>query len=667
MDIIQLLPDSVANQIAAGEVVQRPASVVKELMENAVDAGASVVQVLLKNVGKTLIQVVDDGKGMSPMDARMAFERHATSKIAAATDLFNIHTLGFRGEALPSIASVAEVELKSRRNEDELGTYVNIVASELKEQSVVNMPQGTNIGVKNLFFNIPVRRKFLKSDATELKNIVTEFQRVALAYPEIAFSLTDDEKELYNLPIAGLRPRIASVFGKQMNGKLLAVDCDTALLKIKGFVLHPQFARRTYGEQYFFVNNRFMKHSYFHRAVQEAFSGLISSDCVPSYFLYFTVNPSLIDVNIHPTKTEIKFQNETDFFQILMAGIKEALGKFNVTPPMDFDHEGDPGYVGNRTSKDFPSVPRVNYNPSYNPFNSESRITPADSNFEEQKNGGEHKSFEERSGDLSRPQEWREQVPSQWESLFEGLKEKEPDKQLVLSGLSMGSENENDTDPDSSIGIGASSGTNGATNIGGNINTNAYVGTRRALSPQFLQMKGRYIITTIHSGLLFINQKRASERILFDKNMNALAHQRVCGQKCLFPETVELQAGDFALIQEIHADLEFLGFELCEFGKDSFALYATPPGETYAHGRELLLQLLEYYKNTEGDIKGKAKERIALALAKAAAIPYNTPLSAQEMNDLVDSLFACALHNFTADGKTIIHTLELEEVNRWFK
>jgi len=614
-DIIQLLPDSVANQIAAGEVVQRPASVVKELMENAVDAGARHVEVVLKNYGKSLIQVIDDGKGMSPMDARMAFERHATSKISCAQDLFNIHTFGFRGEALPSIASVAEVEIKTRRAEDELGTCLYIEATEVKKQESVNIPQGTNICVRNLFFNIPVRRKFLKSDTTELRNITHEFLRVALTYPELTFGLSNNGEEIYHLPPSGLRQRIVNAFGKSINNKLIGINCETELITIKGFICHPQHARKTYGEQYFFVNNRFMKHSFFHKAILEAYSGLINTDAIPSYFLYFTIDPSLIDVNIHPTKTEIKFQNETDFFQILMAGVKEALGKFNITPPLDFDTEGqldipatsslDPGYV-----------PKVNYNPNYNPFNYKAGISITESDFEQ--------------GPAENAGISRSKVPTNWESLFEGLKEKEETEQNTLPGMA------------------ASEYANPVKN-------------------SFIQMKGRYIVTPVHSGLMFIDQKRAHERILFEQYMHTLTGQKVAGQKSLFPETLELAPADFSLIREINEDLEALGFELCEFGKNCFAIYATPPDLSYSHAKEVLTQLIEHYKNTEGDIREKMKERIALSLSKATAVPYNTPLDNKEMSDMIDNLFACQHHNYTADGKTIIHILNSEEVNLWFK
>lgn len=617
MDIVHLLPDSVANQIAAGEVVQRPASVVKELMENSIDAGAKNIQVILKNVGKAVIQVIDDGKGMSPMDARMSFERHATSKISAAQDLFSISTLGFRGEALPSIASVAEVELKTRQAEEELGTCIFMAASELKSQESVNIPKGTNIAVKNLFYNIPARRKFLKSDSTELRNITTEFLRVALTHADIAFSLMNNGTSIYNLPASVLRQRIVNIFGKSMNAKLINIDCETGLVNIKGFICSPEQARKTYGEQFFFVNNRFMKHPFFHKAVMEAYSGLISSDCIPSYFIYFTVDPSLIDVNIHPTKTEIKFQNETDFFQILMAGIKEALGKFNITPPLDFDTEGSLNYVPPKTKQDAPYVPRITYNSGYNPFNyTNSKITPEDSDFE-------HSS--------SAPTYHKEKVPANWDILFDGLKEKEEPVQTSIPEMS---------EPVNPI---------------------------LPASACYFQIKGRYIVTPVQSGLMLIDQKRAHERILFEKYLDTLISHKITGQKNLFPEVLELSASDFILIGDLLPDLEYLGFELNVFGKNCYAIHATPPDLSYTRAKEVLIELIEHYKNTEGNIRDKMQERVVLALAKAAAIGYNTALTCEEMSNMVDQLFACKHHNFTADGKTIIHILKYEDVNSWFK
>lgn len=618
MDIIHLLPDAVANQIAAGEVVQRPASVVKELIENSIDAGAKNIQIILKNAGKAVIQVIDDGKGMSPTDARMAFERHATSKISSAQDLFGIQTLGFRGEALPSIASVAEVEIKTRQADEELGTCIFIAASEVKSQESVNTPQGTNIAVKNLFYNIPARRKFLKSDTTELRNITTEVLRVALTNPDITFTLTNNGTNIYHLPVSGLRQRIVHIFGKTINGKLLNIDCETGLVHIKGFVCSPDQARKTYGEQFFFVNNRFMKHPFFHKAVVEAYTGLIAPDCIPSYFIYFTVSPSLIDVNIHPTKTEIKFQNESDFFQILVAGIKEALGKFNITPPLDFDTEGRIDFTPPSPERDTPYVPQITYKPGYNPFNYHTdRLTPEDSDFEKP-NGGT-------------PSFQKEKVPANWDILFDGLKEKEEAVQTSIPGMS---ETVNPVMPSTVC---------------------------------YFQLKGRYIVTPVQSGLMLIDQKRAHERILFEKYKEESSAHKMAGQKNLFPEILELSAADFLLVGELLPDLEYLGFELAPFGKNCYAIHTTPPDLSGNRPRQVLTGLIEHYKNTEGNIKDKMQERIVLALAKASAINYNTPLTCEEMSEMTERLFACKHQNFTADGKTIIHILKYEDVNGWFK
>ncbi len=616
-DVVRLLPDSVANQIAAGEVVQRPASVVKELVENAVDAGAGHIRVVLKNVGKASIQVIDDGKGMSPADARMAFERHATSKIASAQDLFHIHTLGFRGEALPSIASVSEVELRTRREGEELGTVLCMAASELKSQEKACTPKGTNITVKNLFYNIPARRKFLKSDATELRNVTNEFLRVALTHPEIAFSLENNGTELYDLPATGLRQRIVHIFGKASDGRLISVECDTSLVGIKGFVSSPEYARKTYGEQYFFVNNRFMKHPFFHKAVLEAYEGLIGADSIPSYFLYLTVEPSMVDVNIHPTKTEIKFQNESDFFQILLACIREALGKLNLTPPLDFDTEGKLDYMEPQAESQAPFVPRITYDPGYNPFHYPARMTPEDSDFEHTRvSCGEYR---------------QEKAPARWDALFDGVKEEPEAVQSLFPGME---------EPQVPGG---------------------------PVSSCYFQMKGRYIVTPVQSGLMLIDQKRAHERVLFDKYAESLSASRVAGQKSLFPEVLELSASDFLLLQELLPDLEMLGFELNVFGKQCYAIQATPPDLPNNRAKEVLVELVEHYKNTEGSIRDKARERVALALAKAAAVAYGTALACGEMAEMAERLFACRNHRHTADGKVIVHLLKYEDVNNWFK
>jgi DNA mismatch repair protein MutL len=614
-DIIQLLPDSVANQIAAGEVVQRPASVVKELMENSIDAGATTIQVILKNVGKSQIHVIDDGKGMSPRDARMAFERHATSKIAIAQDLFNIRTMGFRGEALASIASVAEVELRTKREEDELGTYLFIADSELQKQESITCGNGTNLLVKNLFYTIPARRKFLKSDGTELRNITTEFLRVALATPQVAFTLVNNGTEIYNLPASGLRQRVVNAFGKTLNAKLIPITCETGIVSINGFTCIPQHAKKSYGEQFFFVNNRFMKHSFFHKAVQEAYSGLISAEMIPSYFLYFTVDPSTIDVNIHPTKTEIKFQDETAIFQIILASIKEALGKFNITPIIDFDTEGKVEIPVQEEYQGVPKVPHVSYNPNYNPFNYRSSISRDDSDFEQ---SSPRREIPPGQG-----------VPAHWEKLFQGVEESEQGRQTEIPEMAEKQE-------------------------------------ERAGAIAFIQLKGRYILTSVRSGLMFIDQKRAHERILFERYSESLTQHRVRGQKSLFPETLDFSTEDFLLVKEINEELSLLGFELVESDDKSFILHATPPDLSYAHGRTVLADLIEHYKNTENSIREKMKECVALSMAKAAAISYNTPMDRNEMGELFNALFACKHPNYTAEGRTIIHILHNEEISRWF-
>lgn len=618
-NIIQLLPDAVANQIAAGEVVQRPASVVKELMENSVDAGATSIQILLKNAGKSSIQVIDNGKGLSTLDARMAFERHATSKISNAHDLFNIQTLGFRGEALPSIASVAEVELRSRQEQEELGTLLYIAESTVKKQEAVNCPIGTNITVSNLFFNIPARRKFLKADSTEFKNVVTEFLRIALTYPHISFTLIHNDKTIYSLSASQRRQRIVNVFGKHMNNKLINVECDTELVKVKGYVCTPQHAKKTYGEQFFFVNNRFMKHNFFHKALIEAYSGLIPGDAIPSYFLYFTIDPALIDVNIHPTKTEIKFQDEVALFQILLAGVKEMLGKCNITPPLDFDTAGSIDFEPAPTRPVSNYIPRVNYNPNYNPFNYHSApINPSDSNFEP---GVTDRAVE------STPS------GSSWRDLFITVEETPQPQQTVIEEFV---DNKNNPPQNSD---------------------NSY----------FLQVKNRYILTATIDGFMAIDQRRAYERILFEQYMERVETATKVKQKSLFPETVELTPDDFALVEEMITDLDMLGFELTQIGPFSFAIYATPSDLSGSDAAEVLQNLIEYYKDTSGDIKVKDKERVALAMAKATSGEYICPLSDSEMRVLVDTLFSCRNYSYTADGKPISHAVALADIIGWFR
>ena len=626
-DVIQLLPDSVANQIAAGEGVQRPASVVKELMENALDAGATKVQVILKNAGKGFIQVIDDGKGMSPRDSRMAFERHATSKISCAQDLFNIRTMGFRGEALASIASVAEVELRTKREEDELGTYLFVADSELKNQENINCSRGTNMLVKNLFYTIPARRKFLKSDTTELRNITTEFLRVALTAPDIAFTLVNNGNEIYNLPASGLRQRIVNAFGKTINTKLLPVNCETGIVTINGFVCIPQHARKTYGEQYFFVNNRFMKHNFFHKAITEAYAGLISGDMIPSYFLYFTVDPSIIDVNIHPTKTEIKFENEQAIWQILSAAVKESLGKFNAVPSIDFDTEGMPDIPAFEQSRPV-QPPKVHYNADFNPFKTSSASSYG---------GG---------GSYSRKS-------VEWEGLYSGLaKASKMNAPAEEEPLDYGEISSTVSEPETDISQPSP----------------LYAGTPSAVEKgaQHLQFKGRFILTSVKSGLMLIDQHRAHIRVLFDRYMSQICQKQGVSQGMLFPEIIQLPASEAAVLESLSDDLAAVGFDLSPLGGGSYAINGIPSGIEGLNPVELVRNMVHTSMEKGSDVKEEVRTILALTLARAAAIVYGQVLGNDEMSNLVDSLFACSTPNYTPDGHTVLATIREEEIEKLF-
>ena len=515
MDIIHLLPDSVANQIAAGEVVQRPASVIKELMENAVDAGATTIDVLVQDAGRTSIQVIDDGKGMTETDARMAFERHATSKIAKAEDLFTLRTMGFRGEALPSIAAVSQVRLTTRTAEQELGVQLCLEGSRVVSQEVCSCPVGANFEVSNLFFNVPARRKFLKSNQTELNNIIQDFERIVLVNPAVAFTLSSNGNRLMQLTAGGLLQRIVAIFGKKLGEQLLPLQVETSLVRISGYVGKPEAARKKNSSQYFFVNGRFMRHPRFHYAVMEAFSHLIpEGDQVP-YFIYFEVDPAGIDVNIHPTKTEIKFENEQEIWSIIVAAVRDALGKFNAVPTIDFDVEGRPD-IPAYDSNHMPDVkmPRVQVNPGYNPFSghSESR-RPA----------------------------------RQWEKLFE-----EAPIQLPPRGESPSPE---------LLPLGGA--TDGALDI----------------STQHFQYKGQYILTAVQSGLMLVDQRRAHTRILYERYMRQMREQSAATQGLLFPELLELSPSDAALLTGILDDVRALGFDITPLGGSAFSIVGTPPGQ----------------------------------------------------------------------------------------
>ncbi len=610
-DIIELLPDSVANQIAAGEVIQRPASVVKELVENSIDAGARKIQIIIKEAGRGLIQVIDDGKGMSPTDARLAFERHATSKIRKAEDLFSIRTMGFRGEALASIAAVAQVELKTRQEGEELGTLLKISGSEIEAQEFVSCPVGSNFAVRNLFFNIPARRRFLKSDNTEFRHILVQFQRIVLCYPEISFSLKHNNAEVYNLPVSNLYQRIIHVFGDSVGKNVVPVDVQTDLINIRGFVGKPEIARKKGGNQFFFVNKRFMRHAYFHKAVMMAYENLIPADAQASYFLYFDIDPAQIDINIHPTKTEIKFENSPAIFQMIRAAVKEALGKFNVAYSIDFDQEGAVDIPVLTKDTQF-NTPEVGINPNYNPFEIENNTSGGNTN------SGNSGSFK------------KEEVPENWETLYEGIQNIHAEQTQLFSQ-------------------------NQTTDMG---NT----GNRENI---FL-LKNKYIVTTVKSGLMLIHKRRAQERILFEQFLSNLENKQAVSQVSLFPLSLNLDAENAHVLLEINDDLKKIGFDIQKFGKNSFVINATPSFFEHLDPVEVISQFLETYKITGGDMEKEAHEKIALSMAKAAVSGNQPELTVIEMRELIDILFTCSVPNHSPTGKTIIKILSLEELDNMF-
>jgi DNA mismatch repair protein MutL len=620
MDIINLLPDSIANQIAAGEVIQRPASVVKELVENSLDAGASHIQMIIKDAGRTLIQVIDNGKGMSATDARMAFERHATSKIKNAADLFSLTTMGFRGEALPSIAAIAQVEVKTRRAEDEVGTLLVISGSKVEKQEPVSCPVGTSISVKNIFFNVPARRKFLKSNETERRNIFTEIERIVLVNPEIEFTLTENNVQTLHLSTSGLRQRIVQLQGKNTNQQLIEIEEDTTLGKIYGYVSRPEFAKKGRANQYFFVNNRFIRSPYFHKAVMTAFEPLISVGENPSYFIYFQVDANSIDVNIHPTKTEIKFENEQMLWQILMVTVKESLGKFNAVPSIDFDTTDAPDIPIFDPSRST-SMPKVNVNPNYNPF-------------------------------ASRTESYKSTKPTfDWEKLYSGFeKEKEIDLTVHPRLLS---------DP-------VAERSRSTTSLFGTPKSQENVPDTDT-TPEHYQYKQRYILTSVKSGLMIIDQHRAHVRILFDKYLEQIKNKKGVSQRVLFPEIMELSVAEAAVLPVIMDDLEALGFELSSLGSHSFAIQGVPSELDNPDAPMLIRSMIDKSIETGSDVKSDIQEAIALPLARLTAIPYEKLLSAEEMLLIVSQLFCCTSSNYTPDGQKIIDVFSDDEIVKKMK
>ena len=638
-DIIQLLPDTVANQIAAGEVIQRPASVIKELVENSVDAGAKNIHVIVVDAGRTCIQVIDDGNGMSETDARLAFERHATSKIRKADDLFALHTMGFRGEALPSIVAVAQVELTTRMADEEVGTRLSLAASKVVAQEPASCPVGCNLKVENLFYNVPVRRKFLKSNATELNNILTAFERIVLVYPDIAFTLHSNGTELLNLRAGSLLQRITDVFGKRFGQDLLPVEVKTAMGNISGFVGKPEAARKKGAHQYLFVNGRYMKHAYFHKAVLSAYERLMAEGSQPPYFIYFDVAPADIDVNIHPTKTEIKFENEQPVWQILAAAVKDAIGRFCDVPTLNFDVEGRPDIPVFNPQNDRIEAPKVSYNPAYNPFKpAPSASSPV------------HTSASPVSARPA-PTVPQSSAPFPESPLCSGGASF-PEGPLCSGGASF---------PEGSLcSGGAAAPLSGAAAPAPPTEEPLFPDTISApallseKSPIHYQYKARYIMTAVKSGLMIIDQYRASVRILFERYLAQTADRAMTPQRVLFPETVHFPPSEVAVLQDIMPQLGTMGFELSDLGGGTYAVNAIPAAVESDPVALVRTMVAEAAEKGGGAAANSQREHLALTLARATAVPYGQLLSNDEMESMTNQLFACSNVNYTPDGKAIL-------------
>lgn len=619
-DIIHLLPDSVANQIAAGEVIQRPASIIKELVENSIDAGATRVQVVVTDAGKTCVQVIDNGKGMSETDARLSFERHATSKITQASDLFALSTMGFRGEALASIAAVAQVELRTRTADEELGVSIQIEGSKFQQQEPIACPVGANFLVRNLFFNVPARRKFLKSNNTELSNINAEFERIALAHPDIAFSLATPDKVLMDLPIGNFRQRIVNIFGRNLEKHLIPVQVETSVVQLVGFVGTPESSKKKGAHQFFFTNGRFMRHPFFAKAVQTAFDRLIPEGEQVPFFLQLVVDPSKIDVNIHPTKTEIKFEDEQAIWQILRAAVRESLAKFNAIPTIDFDTENRPDIPAFDAGREV-AMPEVSFDPNYNPFEmsegSQSRThqayTPSTSvspkgwedmfpSFSDEEEVGVKPDFE----DFYAPPVPAEEQPSS--SLYDNLKQEE--QQTWEMGAA-----------------------------------------------HFLQYRGRYLMSPTEEGLLVIDQHRAHIRILFEEYLTRSNDGQQLSQGLLFPQMVDFTPSQVTLLQSFEENLAHIGFELSYLGGGTFSILGVPTGVDGIDPGKLLQSIVDEALVNHTRVEEEIVKKISLALAKKAAIPVGQELSESEMRDLAVRLFALPNPTLTPDGKTIVSVL----------
>ena len=599
LDVIKLLPDSVANQIAAGEVIQRPASAVKELMENALDAGATQIDLVVKDAGKSMIMVVDNGCGMSETDARLCFERHATSKISKAEDLFAIRTMGFRGEALASIAAIAQVELKTRRKDDEVGVKIVNEGSVVKEQTLVPMQPGSSFTVKNLFFNVPARRNFLKSPQAEMRHIVEEFTRVTLMNPEIGFTLTSDGKEVYHLYPGNLKQRIMGLFGSNYEGKLLPVRQEAERVRIDGYIVKAEFAKKTRGEQYFFVNKRFIKHAYLHHAIENAFMEMIPKDSFPGYFLNIEVDPADIDINIHPTKTEVNFLDVKLVYAILHAAVRKAIGQHNLSPMIDFEESADLNNdFGKAMGMSSPlAIPNIPLDPNFNPFRKES--TPRESHWE----GSYQPQRKEPSGDWRQLYGERVDLPSE---TMETVEETQP-------------------------------------------------------KTQYLQVNQSYIVTAVKSGLIVIDQNLAHSRILFEKYLKELENHSGASQQELFPQALSLNVNDASLLKEMLPELENLGFVLEQANPTTFMINGTPSDAAGCDAVALLEQILDNYKINRTDLQLDRKLNLAKTMAAQLSLKAQTKLSEVEMQNLVDQLFACNVAEIAPNGKKIYVILNMED------
>ncbi|MEN8224562.1 MAG: DNA mismatch repair endonuclease MutL [Bacteroidota bacterium] len=603
-DIIKLLPDAVANQIAAGEVIQRPASAAKELLENAVDAGADDIQLIVKDAGRTLIQVIDNGCGMSVTDARMSFERHATSKINEAKDLFAIRTLGFRGEALASIAAIAQVELKSKRTEDELGTKLTVEGSKFVGQKPCTTASGTIISVKNLFFNVPARRNFLKSNTVELRHITDEFLRVAMVNPNVSFSLQANNKLVYQLKKSGLKERIVAIYGKNYKEKLIPLEQESSIANISGFIGKPEFARKTRGEQYFFVNKRFIKHPYLHHSIDQAYQELLPNDTYPSYFIYIDTDPERIDINIHPTKTEVNFQDQQHIYAILKSAVRQALGKFNVSPTIDFEQEQSISFRPH--DGDIPiKNPFENQGSDYNPFDRQDAYPS------------------------KKPESEREKLNKQnWEMLFDQKQDMEQGEESAQQA---------------SLSIEENSGSTG--------------------SFQF----GKYIVTAASSGMMLIEIKRAHERVLYDSFMSRMESRTSASQQELFPQQISFPHSEAEIVRELKPELELLGFNINDLGKNNFVVSGVPAGTVNTNIKELLEKILDNYKKNLLDLDQDVRSNLAKAMAVNMAVKPDKNFSTAEMEAMISQLFSSSVPETSPTGKVIIRILKQEDIEKLFK